>query len=494
MLVLVAGLVYFPALGSGGFHSTEGHRAIPAYEILDSGEWLLTTMFGEPYLRKPPGMPWAIAVSSMVFGETALAARLVSAVSITLMSVVAFGYARRWFGARAGLISGLSVLLMPWLWEVGRAAEIEALNTLGVQLAVLAVVDVALGARGRRRAVSGVLLGIGLALLLFAKGPAGVAPVAAALAVSVLIGRSPRVVVRPSLFVPVLVACGLFGAYVLAVGAKVEAAGGAVTQSPGAFRWTEPWWVVATLPIAAFVASLPASLGLLFPWGPDARAESARSGAAADRYAIVRALALSWVVSVVALAAVGIGNVRYTMPSAVVLGPVVGWVFTGVGAWLVPKRDVIARGLLLWRPAAWLVLLGVAAGLYIAGPEARRRATSGEAAGVRLAGALAEARVDDGGDGVIDVIADGVVEARPETLLAMARSWDGERPIRVRWRPGLTVGGLAENGDVFVVRLDDREAGLIEGGAFVEVYRQVVHKYDIGAFVPVIGRELDQPE
>ena len=100
----------------GGLSYTEGHRAIPAWEMLESGDWLVTTLFDRVYLRKPPGMAWAIAGSSAVFGQTEFAARFVSAVCSTAMVLVAYGFARRWFGARWALSAGIG---SPDYWITG---------------------------------------------------------------------------------------------------------------------------------------------------------------------------------------------------------------------------------------------------------------------------------------------------------------------------------------------------------------------------------------
>ena len=75
LLVALCAAMFLPRLGVGGLSYTEGHRAIPAWEMLESGELLVTTMFDRPYMRKPPGIAWAIGASSLVFGQTELAAR-----------------------------------------------------------------------------------------------------------------------------------------------------------------------------------------------------------------------------------------------------------------------------------------------------------------------------------------------------------------------------------------------------------------------------------
>ena len=75
LVLLACAAVFWPLLGRGGLAMTEGHRVIPAWEMLDTGDWLTTRMFETAYVRKPPGIAWLIALSSMVFGQTEWAAR-----------------------------------------------------------------------------------------------------------------------------------------------------------------------------------------------------------------------------------------------------------------------------------------------------------------------------------------------------------------------------------------------------------------------------------
>ncbi len=54
---------YLAALGSSELRSEEGHRVIPAVEMLESGDYLVPHIGGQPYLRKPPLINWLIAGS-----------------------------------------------------------------------------------------------------------------------------------------------------------------------------------------------------------------------------------------------------------------------------------------------------------------------------------------------------------------------------------------------------------------------------------------------
>ncbi|MBZ0173270.1 MAG: hypothetical protein K8E66_12875, partial [Phycisphaerales bacterium] len=115
-----------------------------------------------------------------------------------------------------------------------------------------------------------------------------------------------------------------------------------------------------------------------------------------------------------------------------------GHVVSGLGAWLSPRRERIARAMLLGRAWAWPVVLVFASGVYIGMIEAKRRATSGDWVGQQL-GAKIAAWADQQGATEITLVADGLIEARPEVLLATEASAieNGCEGFSIRWTPGL---------------------------------------------------------
>ena len=302
VLLAVCVAVYWFRLGEGGFFGTEAHRAVPAYEMLEHAQslddWLVPRMFEQPYLRKPPGMPWAIAGMSAIFGETVFAARAVSALSCTLMAFLAFVFARRWFGPQAGLPAGLAQTLMPVLWETGRSAEIEPLNNLGTQIAALLLIEALIFAKAVRNAavpepprhaqslasaVGHVATkevplwfgaAFGIAWFMLAKGPASAPVVLAIIGAACIVRRSPSPLFES--LGPISIAT--MAALVLGnmtLQAMQRETVGVILQSPSAFMF-EPGMIlgVLTLPLVAFASMLPASFALLFPWGPDAQREA----------------------------------------------------------------------------------------------------------------------------------------------------------------------------------------------------------------------------
>src|SRR5688572_25533703 len=78
LLLLAAwAFLFFYGLDSSELYRTEGLRAVVAAEMLRDGHWAVPTLYGEPFLTKPPGAYVAIALCSLPFGEvTEASARL----------------------------------------------------------------------------------------------------------------------------------------------------------------------------------------------------------------------------------------------------------------------------------------------------------------------------------------------------------------------------------------------------------------------------------
>ncbi|VAX38805.1 hypothetical protein MNBD_PLANCTO03-1658 [hydrothermal vent metagenome] len=501
LLMLVCSAVFLPGLGSTGLSMSEGHRVIPAWEMLDdarAGEphWLVPRMFEAVYLRKPPGMMWAIASSSAALGETEFAARLPSVFAATLLALSVWFFATRWFGSPWGLAAGLAQALLPVTWPSARSAEIESLHMFTTGAASLLVLDMLLrpGEKRGGSSVRGVLLFVLLLGMFLTKGLSGVPFVAAAaITGAVFLRRSQR---WPNSLAIVLAASG---AVVLGRALTTHDLGGepAVMQGVGAFLW-EPGkrLAVVTLGVVVLVTMLPASLALLFPWGPDAKRERQDAARIATRGTppeiAAQVLAVASVASLLILTLVGISNPRYGLPICALLTPMVAYVARGGWSALggektrglqgstpegafVSKRPAIARAMFFGSPLAWPIVLLVAAGIFVGVLEPGRRASSGREAGIALA-----THLPDGAE----VWADEMIEARPEVLLYAVREAKREgRKVRVRWlKPDFMPSDTPE-GLLLLLREDDladevsRFAAEQRFGGLTEITRGEVHKY-----------------
>ncbi len=143
---------------------------MPGANMLQSGNWIVPYFNGEPDLRKPPLVNWAIALSIKTFGvRNEWTTRLPSVISILAMALVMLAVCGQWLGTNAALAAVLIVLTSAGIVDKGRLAEIEAIYIALFGMAFTCWL--AWTATGRSPwlvwPVTGLLLGLGL----LAKGP-----------------------------------------------------------------------------------------------------------------------------------------------------------------------------------------------------------------------------------------------------------------------------------------------------------------------------------
>ena len=487
LLLVVWGVIFLPGLGSLGLTNSEGHRAVPGYELAakllsdtrtTASDWLVPTMFDREYLRKPPGMTWLVALSSLVFGPSEFAARIVSAVSILCAALVSAWWAGRWFGRAGSLAGGFGVLLMPVLWIHGRTAELEAPMFSATLVACLCAVHLLTTHCAhnvvRERMMASAGLFVGLAALLFIKGPAGLPALGGVVVGSVLVNSGWRELVQRWFMVPVLAGFACFGLYLLAASRLMGP--DAITQSPGEFLWSlDRLGGIATLVPAALLMGLPVTLALLFPFGSDAAGEEHAQDQQVWKRA--RLLALSTLVAAGLLVVAGVSNSRYALPVLVFAPALCGYVISGVCArTMTPQRERIARWMLLgrgWVMGTVLIGGGIA---YWGILEQRLSSESGREVGEQIA-----MLVPTGSQ----VLADHVIEARPEVPDELERGG-----AVVRWRP-LGVDPLAEAEESFagswlLVRSDEQSDELRAHGQGREIAgRWRVHEFEFVLLKPL---------
>ena len=102
--------MYFGSLFSPGLlDDADSTHAEAAREMFVTGDYVTLHVNGVRYLEKPPLPYWLVAFSYRVFGVNEFATRLPMALSVFLLGMLAFCWARRAFGERAGMYAGLFV-------------------------------------------------------------------------------------------------------------------------------------------------------------------------------------------------------------------------------------------------------------------------------------------------------------------------------------------------------------------------------------------------
>ena len=462
ILVALGALVTIPNLGGTGLSSSEGHRVVPALEMLETGDWLVPRMFGQAYVRKPQGVFWVFAGGIALFRDPVVGARLMSAAAFVLTALGAWVFARRWFGQGAGLVSGCAVLLTPLYWAPARSAEIESLNNLATAIGFWITIELVRALWSRRASGIGwsVALWAAAIAMLLIKGPAGFPALGGVLIGGAVIGRSWRVLGALRIWIPVLVAGSVFAAHwSRTLGAAGEQA---IVQSPDAFMFEQGQILklLGFIPVS-LVTALPMTLALLIPWGADERRERAGTTEAA-RFAMrtMKLVALGCLFGLLILFVSGVSNDRYAQPILIGIAPLVGGVLVQSGlarsdwahrslACMMPHRVRITRAMMLGGPKVMGSVLLVGALVFALVVEPEQRASSGRAPGIEAARAMVP--WIEGGPVVVS--ADAMIDARPEILLAMR---DELRSLgidaRMRWDPGLD--SLPESGGFVLLRTD----------------------------------------
>lgn len=103
----------------------EAIRAIVAFEMLKSGDFITPTISGEPYLNKPPLFNWILALCFRLTGSySEMVLRLPVIVSILFFALTIYYFTRKEFGARLGLVNALAFI------TYGRILFYESLHGL----------------------------------------------------------------------------------------------------------------------------------------------------------------------------------------------------------------------------------------------------------------------------------------------------------------------------------------------------------------------------
>ncbi len=95
VLVLLVLAGYFVRAGALPLRGEEPTRAQIAFEMAQSGDWIVPREQGEPFRIRPPLQNWAIAASCFALGSwNEWAVRFPSVVATLLTALVIYGYAR----------------------------------------------------------------------------------------------------------------------------------------------------------------------------------------------------------------------------------------------------------------------------------------------------------------------------------------------------------------------------------------------------------------
>ena len=138
LLGLLAGLLFLGNLAYPFVEPDESRYAQVALEMLQSGDFVVPRLLGEPYLDKPPLLYWATAASLQVFGPHEFGARFPSALAAVLTVLITFVLGTRLFGSRPAFLASLMLLLSLGFVLSGRFLIMDGPLTLFTTVCLLA--------------------------------------------------------------------------------------------------------------------------------------------------------------------------------------------------------------------------------------------------------------------------------------------------------------------------------------------------------------------
>lgn len=145
-LLTAGGVLLFTNLGETGISDCdEARHGINAYEMMQSGDYVVTTYRGEPdyWNLKPPLTDYCIMLGYKIFGYNALGMRFYSALSMMLTMIVLALWTRRRYGRVASLLTQLMLLGCSFIYgpHFARFGDADAQMLLFYVLAMIFMLE-----------------------------------------------------------------------------------------------------------------------------------------------------------------------------------------------------------------------------------------------------------------------------------------------------------------------------------------------------------------
>jgi 4-amino-4-deoxy-L-arabinose transferase-like glycosyltransferase len=125
VLIALVVAAYFVRIGDISMRGEEPTRAEVAFEMLESGDWIVPHVQGDIFTR-PPLQNWLIAGSCVLCGSReAWVVRLPSVVAMLLITLLTYGYARTGLSRAASLAAAAAFPTFAEMFTTGCQAETE---------------------------------------------------------------------------------------------------------------------------------------------------------------------------------------------------------------------------------------------------------------------------------------------------------------------------------------------------------------------------------
>ncbi len=259
LLSFVWALIYLPSLGSTEYKGEEPRRVLPAVSMLETGNWIVPMVCGEPFLRKPPLVNWLIAVSFKVsHTQNEWAARAPSVLAVWLLGAGILYLCASWLGMEISLIAALLAITHVGMIDKGRMAEIEAEYIALSGLATIAWL--ALHRRQKSAWVQWLIPAVLLGISFLAKGPINLIFFYPLVLAVLIAERDWRTLFAPAHLVALAVMFGIFALWAVPYYQQAPADAVAVMTRQSAGRLTSDF------NLSNWLLSIPRGLSNFLPW------------------------------------------------------------------------------------------------------------------------------------------------------------------------------------------------------------------------------------
>ncbi|HEY6393967.1 MAG TPA: glycosyltransferase family 39 protein [Candidatus Binataceae bacterium] len=175
LLALVAGASLVMFLANAGsiplMDRDEGRYAEIGREMIESRNWIIPSLFGVPYLEKPPLLYWLLSISYSIFGVNEFAARLPTALAASIGVFLTGLFARKLIDPRAGVFSAVVLATSGLYIVLARLVLTDMLFAVSIAGALMFFFAARNQLLGQSSGYAGFWLCLALAML--SKGPAG---------------------------------------------------------------------------------------------------------------------------------------------------------------------------------------------------------------------------------------------------------------------------------------------------------------------------------
>ena len=331
--------MYLPGLGSLEIKGEEGRRILPAVTMLETGNYIVPHVGGEPYLRKPPLINWVVAASFKLFGvQNEWTARLPSVLCVLAVALTFLFVARPSLGRDGAFFAALIWLTNFGIIEKGRLIEIEALYVSLFGIAMICWLS--FWQQRRSSWLTWIVASIFLGLGLLAKGPLHLLFFYGVVVVVLFRAGELRTMLQPAHIGGVVIMLGIFAAWAFPY---LEMTRGQNTGEVWSRQFTGRL-SGGDFKLGSWLMNMPRGIAYVLPWAVLLVFARSAFGDSRDGR-LARGVAVSTAALFVGVNLIPGGLPRYTMP---LLVPAI-WLM----ARIINAPELIGPRLLV-APAEWL--------------------------------------------------------------------------------------------------------------------------------------------